>query len=105
MSEALRQRLEKRINAAKKTIASKQAAIARAELDLANLADASARLEKQRQKKVSKGSGPRKVKEAKVAPEQNSDVVEKIEVPTIEMDLSAPAAAPAGQEKKKFGFF
>lgn len=50
----LKTKLEARIRSAEKTIASKQATIARAKADLADLASAEGRLSRQREKKNKK---------------------------------------------------
>lgn len=102
---ALRKKLEARIRAARKIIATKEATIRRAELDLADLENAESRLQKQREKRIKKASGSSKVPETKTAPKTILRK-DKVEIPTVEMDL--PAAAPGQEEKKEktgFGFF
>lgn len=100
-NQSLKNKLEKRISTAKRIIASKQAAIARAEIDLANLENATARLEKQREKRVSKSSASRKDREVKSALKPNVEATDKIEIPTVEMDLPAPAPAVPDPDKKE----
>lgn len=99
--QAMRKTLENRIKTARKIIATKEATIRRAELDLADLDSALSRIENGRKKRVSKGSGHHKVNEVKTPLKQNSGDSDKIEIPTVEMELPAPAAAAPGQEKKK----
>lgn len=94
MSEALKKKLEARIRKAREVIATKEGTIRRAELDLEDLKNAESRLQKQREKRISKSSAPRKVPEVKTAPKAKLDD-EKIEIPTVEMELSG-AAGSAG---------
>ncbi len=98
--QAMRKTLENRIKTARKIIATKEATIRRAELDLADLDSALSRIENGRKKRVSKGSGPQKVQEAKTPPKQNAGENDKLEIPTVEMDLAAPEAATPGQEDR-----
>lgn len=83
MSDALRKQLEDRIKKAREVIASKQATIARATLDLEDLERASARLEKERARRLSKASAQKIPRETKTSP------------------VEVPAPAPAAPEKKK----
>lgn len=100
MSEALKKKLVARIRKAREVIATKEGTIRRAELDLADLENAESRLQKQREKRISRSSDPCEVQKIKTAPKAKLDD-EKIEIPTVEMDLPpSPAPAPKKDEKK-----
>lgn len=105
-NEELKKRLEHRIKMAKMAIATKEASIKRAELDLADLASADARLKKQREVKLRKAGAPRKDDEDISTFKGKPALDQKIEIPTMEMDLPAPPApAPEKKEKSKLTFW
>jgi hypothetical protein len=100
----LKTKLENRIARLKREITSKKGALERAQVDLENLAHTEARLSKQREKKNKKASAPIRTPKEKPAPEAKlSD--DKIEIPTVEMDLPAPPAPAPEKKKSKLTFF